>query len=141
MDLELAALVSSAATAIVSALATDGWEKAKDVAGEFWRRVHPERAEMVEAELVDTRAELLAAREAHNAEAEQHLVGEWHGRLRRLLAADPELAKELQRMLAELRSAAGAEDRAGAARIDMRARASGTGRVYQAGRDQHITER
>ncbi|MGW2183414.1 hypothetical protein ACWCXX_36340 [Streptomyces sp. NPDC001732] len=140
MDPELAALASSAATTMVGVLATDGWENVKSLVGRLWQRVHPDRAEVVEAELVETRTELLTARQTQDGEAEQHLVGEWHGRLRRLLAADPELAEELRRMVAELQSAA-AEDRAGAGPVDMRARASGHAKVYQAGRDQHITER
>jgi hypothetical protein len=43
----------------------------------LWRRVHPERAETVQAELEDSRAEVLIARQVGDEEIEQALVGEW----------------------------------------------------------------
>ena len=43
----------------------------------MWRRVHPERAETVQAELEDSRAEVLIARQVGDEEIEQALVGEW----------------------------------------------------------------
>jgi len=39
--------------------------------------VHPERAETVQAELEDSRAEVLIARQVGDEEIEQALVGEW----------------------------------------------------------------
>jgi hypothetical protein len=90
---------------VVQLLTTAAWERATSVVGGLWRRVHPERAETVQAELADSRAEVLAARQAGDEQVEQALIGEWQGRLRRLVAADPQLVDELRRVVAELRSA------------------------------------
>lgn len=57
------ALANTAGTTVVALLATDAWSTAKSAVDTVWRRFHPERAEVVEAELVDTRADLVAASE------------------------------------------------------------------------------
>ncbi|WP_423834872.1 hypothetical protein [Streptomyces manipurensis] len=62
MDAELVALTSSAATTVVGLLATDAWEQTKLAVARLWGLSRPEQAETVEAELVETRAELLAFR-------------------------------------------------------------------------------
>jgi hypothetical protein len=146
MDPTAISLATTAATTVVQLLATDAWEEAKGAVGTLWRRVHPQRAETVEAELVDARAEVLAARRAGEPEIEHDLVDEWRARLRRLLAADPAAAEMLRLLLEEVLNPA----LAGTGRVrgplpvdttDMRAIALDQGRVYQAGRDQHIHER
>lgn len=139
MDPELTALTSTAATTVVQLLATAAWEQATCAVGGLWRRVHPERAQTVQAELEDSRVEVLDARETRNEQVEQALVGEWQGRLRRLVAADPQLVDELRRVVAELRSAladAGAPPQG--TTITMQATTFGAGRVNQAGRDLHV---
>ncbi|MFD3482259.1 hypothetical protein [Streptomyces sp. NPDC058665] len=135
MEAELAALASSAATVVVQQLATSGWEKVQTSLGTLWRRVYPDRAGTVEAELEETRADVIAAREAEDAEAERGLVVEWRSRLRRLLVADPSLAAELRRVLEEFEPP---EPTAGDV-ITMTATASRGGRVIQGGRDVHVT--
>ncbi|MGB6162182.1 MAG: hypothetical protein WCF33_11015 [Pseudonocardiaceae bacterium] len=139
MDPELTALTSTAATTVVKLLATAAWERATDAVGGLWRRVHPERAETVQAELEDSRAEVLAARQIEDEQAELALVGEWQGRLRRLVAADPPLADELRRVVTELRSALADAEAPQSTTITMQATTFGTSRVNQAGRDLHIT--
>ncbi|MFB7739477.1 hypothetical protein ACFC08_35035 [Streptomyces sp. NPDC056112] len=143
MDPELAALASTAATTMVGLLASDGWETAKGWVGRLWRRgPRPEQADVLEGELVATRDEVRAARESRDEDAEQQLAAAWNVQLRRLLAGSPDLADEVRLMVEEMRSAAtaaGPGPQVGT--VDMRARASGHGRVYQAGRDQHINER
>ncbi|MFI6696888.1 hypothetical protein ACIBLA_35100 [Streptomyces sp. NPDC050433] len=135
MEAELAALASSAATVVVQQLATTGWEKVQTSLGTLWRRVYPDRAGTVEADLEETRAALIAARDAEDADAEQGLVVEWQSRLRRLLAADGSLAAELRRVLDEFEQP---EPAAGDV-ITMNATASGGSRVIQGGRDVHVT--
>ena len=140
MDSEVTALVSTGATTIVGLLATDGWEQARTAVGALWRRVHPERAEAVLADLDETRSTLLAARAAGDEQAGLALIGEWQGRLERLLTAFPDLAVEVRRvMVQELGPALAA---AGGARstVEMHAHASDQGKVYQAARDLHINE-
>lgn len=137
MDVQLAELASTAASTVVKALATDAWEQMKSALGSLWRRVHADRAETVEAELVEARAELLAARDNGDDQIESGLIGEWAGRLRRLLVANPDLVVELRAIVAALPSTPAAVD-GQSGQVEMRALASGQGRVYQAGRDMHI---
>jgi len=139
MDAELTGLASAAATTVVKLLATTGWEQAKTAVAGLWRRAHPERAETVQAELADSRTDVLAARQAGDEQAELALVGEWSGRLRRLVATDPALAAELRQLLAQLNAVLADVDPAHSATITMQATAFGHSRVNQAGRDLHIT--
>lgn len=136
MDAELVALASVAASTVVKLLATDAWEKAKTAIGTLWRRVHPERADAVEAELVETRADILAATESGDEESEQALIGEWQSRLRRLLSANPELAVQLRQVLDEQLIPALPGARSWSGSVDLRATASGHGRVYQVGQGE-----
>ncbi len=141
MDPELTALTLAAATTVVQLLTTAAWGQAKSAVGDLWRRAHPERAETVQVELEESRTEVLAARQIGDEQVEQALVGEWHSRLRRLLAADPQLADELRRVVAELRSALADADPSRDTTITMQATTFGSSRVNQAGRDLHITTR
>jgi hypothetical protein len=140
MDPALTALAATAATTLVAALATDAWERAKTAVGGLWRRVHPDHADTVEADLVETRAAVLEARRAGDEPAEQALAGEWQSRLRRLLAADPRLADDLRGILDELTPAPPEADRVRIGRIQMTATASDHGRVVQLGQGtQNVT--
>jgi hypothetical protein len=139
VDPELTALTSTAATTVVQLLATAAWKQAADAVGRLWRRAQPERAETVQAELGESRTEVLAARQTGDEQIEQALVGEWHGRLRRLIAADPQLADELRRVVEELRSVLADAEPSRDATITMQATTFGSSRVNQAGRDLHIT--
>lgn len=132
----------AAGTKVVALLATDAWETTKAAVGSLWRRVYPERVEVVEAELVEARAEVLAARARGDGQSEQALTGEWQGRLRRLFAADPQAAVELRRVLDELVARLPEAEQARMGTVEMTATASGDGRIYQVGQgSQHITER
>lgn len=101
--------------------------------------MRPERVATVQAELEDSRAEVLAAREVGDEQVEQALTGEWHGRLRRLVVTDPQLADELRRVVAELRSALADADPSRGATITMQATAFGNSRVNQAGHVLYVT--
>lgn len=135
MDPEIAALAGAAGTTLVSLLATEAWESAKDGFAGLWNRVRPERAEAVSAELEATRDDVLAARESNDRETEVELSAEWQGRVRRLLAAHPETTDELRRLLAELADSA---PQVAGPTVTQHATASGDSRVYQAGRDMHL---
>ncbi|MCX5097574.1 hypothetical protein OOK36_55040 [Streptomyces sp. NBC_00365] len=132
----------AAGTALVSAIAADAWQGARAGLVAVWRRVRPEQAEAVDAELAETRAQVLAAREAGAADTEQALVADWQLRIQALLRANPAVADELRHLLdTQLAPALSVEERSRIGTLVMRAEVSGSGRVYQAGRDQHITER
>lgn len=139
MDPEIAALAGTAGTTVVTLMVTNAWESARDGMVTLWRRFQPARAESIGEELEAGRADLLLAREAGDADSEAELTAEWQGRLRRLLLARPEAADALRQVLDELNPSSSGEP--AVQRIRLQAQASGSARVYQAGRDQHITER
>ncbi|GIH51656.1 hypothetical protein SAMN05421833_12966 [Microbispora rosea] len=135
-------LVLAAATAMVTAMTTEGWQQAREAVVALWQRARPERALAIEAELEETRAEVVTARQSGDRQAEQELVGDWQRKLRRLLAADPQLGDELRRILdQELAPLLPAPEQSRIRDITMTATARGHGRVFQAGRDQHIHDK
>jgi acyl-homoserine lactone acylase PvdQ len=130
MDPELMTLASAGGTALVTLIATDAWEKGKAVAGRLWARRHPERAEVIEGEVVETRETLLAARAEDGDRAEiieQQLATEWTSRLWRLVAADDALRDDLRAAVEELTAALGEQDRTRIDSITITATNSGEG--------------
>ncbi|MFF1844511.1 hypothetical protein OG763_10005 [Streptomyces sp. NBC_01230] len=136
MEPEIAALASSAGTTVVTLMATDAWQRLREGIASLWRREQAERAEAVAAELDATREDLLVAIAAGDQDVEGELQAEWQGRIRRFLTARPEVAEDLRRLLNEF--GPGSET---APAGTQHATASGRARIYQAGRDQHISER
>jgi hypothetical protein len=139
MGPEIAELARNAGTTVVTLMATQAWESARDGVVALWQRFQPARSESVGSELEATREDLLLARESGDADTEAELTAEWQARVRRLLLAQPEVADELRRILAELSPELPRQQPS--VEVRLRAEVSGSGRVYQAGRDQHITER
>lgn len=136
MEPEIAALASTAGTTIVTLMATDAWQRLRDGITALWRRGQADRADAVAAELDAGREELLAASASGAADLEGDLQAEWQGRVRRLLTVQPERAEELRLLLEEF-----APPPETAPSVTQHAAASGSARVYQAGRDQHVSER
>ncbi|MFJ9709258.1 hypothetical protein [Streptomyces sp. NPDC101234] len=136
MDPQIAAFAGTAGTTIVTLMATDAWQRTRDGVVAIWRRVSPERADSVAGELDQTREDLLVAQSGEDSQTETELRAEWQGRVRRLLLADPSIAEELRALLDELAP----HDKTSNSVVQMHAQATGNGRVYQAGRDQHIKE-
>ncbi|MFI9030263.1 hypothetical protein [Streptomyces sp. NPDC053560] len=137
MDPEIATLAGTAGTTLVTLMATEAWQGVRDGVVGLWRRARLDRADAVSAELEAAREDLLAARDSADEETEEELRRDWQGRIRRLLAARPDVADDLRALLDEV-----SPDAAPAAPvITQHATASGSARVYQAGRDQHIRER
>ncbi|MFE3327372.1 hypothetical protein [Streptomyces sp. NPDC059176] len=136
MDAEVALLAQSAGTTLVALMATDAWQHMRDGITRLWRRTQPERADTVAAELEAGREDVLAAIATDDQETLDELRLQWQGSVRRLLVARPAAVEELRALLDQLDP-----DGSAARQITQHATASGQGRVYQAGRDQHITER
>ncbi|GAA3377834.1 hypothetical protein GCM10020367_55090 [Streptomyces sannanensis] len=136
MDPEVTLLVQSAGTTLVALMATDAWHRTREGLTQLWRRMQPERAETVAAELEAGREDVLAAMAANDQETLSELRLQWQGLVRRLIVARPAAAEELRRLLDELDP-----DGTAARPVTQHATASGHARVYQAGRDQHIAER
>ncbi|MFE1010038.1 hypothetical protein ACFW4M_01875 [Streptomyces sp. NPDC058794] len=122
-------------------MATDTWQHARTAVVDLWRRTFPQRADTVEAELVEVREEVQSARRAGDDTVEQGLAEDWQRRLMRLLRQDPGMAAELQRVLDEvLVPSLPASEEEQVRSIVMNATASRSSRVYQAARDIHVTE-
>ncbi|WDO05968.1 hypothetical protein ME763_09960 [Streptomyces murinus] len=136
MDPEIAVLAGTAGTTLVTVLTTEAWQRARDGIAALWRRAEPDRAEAIAAELDVTRRDLLAAQGGGDLESRTELGSEWQGRIRRLLAAHPEEAEMVRRLLDDLGSYT-----PGGSIVTQHASASNHARVYQAGRDQSFGRR
>jgi hypothetical protein len=134
MDAELAVLASSAATTIVTLLATDAWDEVKAKVGALWRRFRPQEAHAVEAELTQGHLEIEGADETVTLAIARH----WESRLLRLLAADAAVAAELRHVVDEF--APIGEDRQVRGSVRQSAKASGRSTVIQIGGDATIGE-
>ncbi|MER5830691.1 hypothetical protein ABT116_07605 [Streptomyces sp. NPDC002130] len=139
MGPEIAELARIAGTTMVTLMTGQAWESAREGLVSLWQRFQPDRAEAVGGELEATREDLLLARRTGDDDTESELTAEWQARVRRLLVARPEVADELRRILAELSPQP--PEAQSVVEVRLRAEVSGSGRVYQAGRDQNITER
>ncbi|AXE82145.1 hypothetical protein [Streptomyces atratus] len=133
-------IVVAAATAVVDVMAVDAWQQTRAAVVDWWRRVRPAQADTVGVALDLSHTQILAARQVQDAAGEQAVVTAWRTRLQALVEEEPVLVGELRRLLDEELLPAVAAQQAAAAPVTMKATASGRGRVYQAGRDQHITE-
>jgi hypothetical protein len=122
---------------MVTMMATDAWQAARDGVIALWRRIQPGRADATAVQLDASREDALAAGVADDQQTLSELRAQWQGLFRRLVVAHPEAAAELRALLDELQQPGGSV----APVTAQRATASGHARVYQAGRDQHITER
>ncbi|MFI0976188.1 hypothetical protein ACH4SP_04060 [Streptomyces sp. NPDC021093] len=132
-----------AATALVGAMATDGWQRARDGIVALWQRVHPERAQTIEAELTELRDDVLAVRAQQDGDsrAEEGLAAEWERRLGRLLRQNAALEAELRRVLdEELTPLLPRQERERVTNIEMRAIAMDHGRNYLAAGDLHVND-
>ncbi|MFI1417942.1 hypothetical protein ACH4VX_08100 [Streptomyces sp. NPDC020731] len=140
MDPCLLTLAGTAGTSLVGLLVAEGWQQTRDGVVTVWHRFRPAAAEEVERELEASRTAALDAGGGDGPGPAGRLEGQWVGRFAALLGEYPEAAEELRELVEEWqrRSAGGQEVRGD---VRMEARAEGNGRVYQAGRDQHITGR
>src|SRR2546421_623205 len=86
-------IVAAFGTALVGAIATDGWQQVREAVTGLWRRVHPQpEGNGIGAELDELRDQVLVARRDGDAGVERALEGAWQLRLAQLLRADPALA-------------------------------------------------
>ncbi|MFJ8107454.1 hypothetical protein [Streptomyces sp. NPDC096132] len=120
-------------------MTTDAWQQARTLLVTWWRRVRPRQAGRVDTALVECRNRALAARREGDENAESHLVEAWESRLTALVRDEPALTDELRRLIdEEIAPLLSPEGDVRTGSHDFRAEASGHGRVYQAGHDQHI---
>ncbi|MGW1141638.1 AAA family ATPase [Streptomyces zhihengii] len=96
LDPVVLAVISSSLT---SSLGTEAWRQVRDNVVALVRSVRPEQARDVEAELDQTRLEVVAARSSGNSRREQELTMRWVGRLNRVFAGDEALDTASQHAL------------------------------------------
>jgi hypothetical protein len=96
--MNLEALGDAAGSALIRVAATDAWEAARVAIARLYRRVPLTRGEPGSAWLGDLQQRVLAARQHHDALAEQELETACQRHLRQLLLADPGIADELLRL-------------------------------------------
>ncbi|MCF1597682.1 hypothetical protein [Streptomyces muensis] len=137
MDPTLIALASAGGTAVVSAMATEGWNTLRSGVVTLWRQFRPDSADELERELDTTRSALVAA-QADEVELVRHaLQSAWQGRMLTLFLEDPAAAAEFEALLSRL----GDVGSPGMTSTSFHAEARDHGRVYQAGGNQFISER
>lgn len=134
-------VVETAGATLVALMATDAWLQARDGLVTLWRRVRPVQADEVSLALEETREEILVVRQDGDTQSEADLVRDWDRRLRRLLEQDPAVAEQLQQLLNEVRGSLPSDEQTAVPAPVFNTHVSGNGRVYNAGRDQHIHER
>ncbi|MFB7086709.1 hypothetical protein [Streptomyces sp. NPDC056296] len=140
MDPYLLTLAGTAGTSLVALLVGEGWQQTRDGVVTVWRRFRPQAAEEVERELEASRTAALDAADTDGSDPAGRLEGQWVGRFAALLGEHPEAADELRDLVAGWqRQASDGQRIDGGVRLE--ARAQDNARVYQAARDQHITER
>lgn len=133
-----ASLASSAAERLIDLLTKDGWAAVKASVVALWRHSRPDQ---VDADLDEAQSDLLHADEGGGGpQARRLLEAEWQARLARLFATRPDAVVEVRALMGgEL----GGADRAGqqtASSMTLKARVSGGGDAFQAGRDMRITK-
>jgi hypothetical protein len=132
-------IVVAAGTALVQAIATDGWKQVRDAVDGLWRRARSGgQPEDVSGDLEALRVEVLHARAAEDQDAEESLTGEWRSKLQRLLRADPDLAAALREVLDQVLTPALQPAQQERVQTILTGTASGHARLTQAGRDVNV---
>ncbi|MFD8546158.1 hypothetical protein [Streptomyces sp. NPDC059649] len=103
MEAELVQLATAGATTLVQQMATEGWATVRRRMAAFLARRRGAGDEAVlEGELDDSRADLVAAQEEGDQDGVAGVTAAWRLRLRRLLSEDPAAAAELRALLDEV---------------------------------------
>ncbi|WP_431926248.1 hypothetical protein [Nonomuraea jabiensis] len=97
----LSALAATAATTLVGAMATDGWESAKSGFSRLFSRRGQAELDRIDAQL-DTNAGRVARKDEDRVR--QALIGVWQLEVEDLLEEHPELAGELRDLVTELQA-------------------------------------
>ncbi|MGW2950211.1 hypothetical protein [Streptomyces eurythermus] len=137
MEPTLIALASAGGSAVVSAMATDGWQTLRSGVVDLWRRFRPDSAAELERDLETSRSALLAAPDTEIQPIRQALQSAWQGRMLTLFLEDRAAAAEFEGLLSRLTEAADSHR----TNNTFNAEARDHGRVYQAGGNQFISER
>ncbi|WFE29854.1 hypothetical protein O7623_12015 [Solwaraspora sp. WMMD791] len=130
MEAEIAGLVAAGASAIVGAMATDGWQVVKQRLARLFSRSQPQAYNAVLVDFEETRRDLLNAPTHERVRIASIHEGEWRARIRMLLVADQDAVREFRKVLEEIDSVSVGISADGAT---FSANAYDNGRVYQQG--------
>ncbi|MEV0382028.1 hypothetical protein [Nonomuraea sp. NPDC050643] len=120
MDPGPAALASTLASKWVET--PTAWEQTTKVIVKLRRRVYPDRAETVEAEMTKAHEQLIVARDASDDQVEENLLAAWRFSLLSLLASNPSMADDLRRVVPQSVTGAVEGPRQAIEQVEMRAR-------------------
>ncbi|GAA2297903.1 hypothetical protein GCM10010234_45450 [Streptomyces hawaiiensis] len=137
-------IVLAAGTALVSAMATDAWQRTAAAIADLWKRARDTEGEVIDPdrlpnELATLRTHVVRARTELDPEMEESLTGLWRLRLHALIEQNPSLVQDL-RSLVEESLLPEVDDRARVrveTLIQQSAKVSG-GTNYMAGRDMRV---
>ncbi|MGN5378719.1 hypothetical protein ACQ4WX_18810 [Streptomyces lasalocidi] len=136
MDPTLIALANAGGTAVVSAMATDGWQTLRSGVVDLWRRFRPDTAAELERDLDTARSALLTTADNEVEPVRQVLQSTWQGRMLTLFLEHQAAAVEFEALLSKFAEAGSTRPN-----ITFNAEARDRGRVYQANGNQFISER
>jgi hypothetical protein len=92
-------LALAAGTALVTAMAGDGWKGVKQGMVDLWRRAVPQSADGLPSDLDILRSEIVQAQQVQDAQLVHALEQSWQLRLHRQLLAHPAFAEDLRRTI------------------------------------------
>ena len=118
-------LAVMAATALVQAMVTDGWEGVRHRVARLFGRGQPDVA--IERRLDATRDQLTVAAPGDLEKAKAALAAQWETRFADLLADHPDAETELAALVKDIRAAVTAADHSVAAGADVTATAKSGG--------------
>ena len=119
------ALAAMAASALVQAMVTDGWEGVRHKVARLFGRGRPDVA--IERRLDATRDQLTAATPVDLETVQEALAAQWETRFADLLADHPDVEAELAALVKDIRPAATAADHSVAAGRNVTASAKSGG--------------
>ncbi|MCX4964552.1 hypothetical protein OHA98_06895 [Streptomyces sp. NBC_00654] len=118
-------------------MATDAWHRARDSVVALWQRFRPESADAVHVDFEGNRRVLVDSLPAGDEHKRAALIAAWNGYFLGLLVAQPNALDALRHLSTVLTQ----ENTSGPpSSLKMTAHASGKAQVFQAGRDQKITQ-
>jgi hypothetical protein len=128
----LMALAALAGNTVVAAATTDAWDAARRGFARLLGRGDPDRTQLAERRLAETREQLTVAAGADLEPVRSALQAQWVTRLADLLEEDPGVEDDLRALVQEIQaelpaSVVSAADHSAAAGRDMTIKASGGG--------------
>lgn len=126
-------IASRAATALVTAMVTDGWPWVRDRVGRLYKRRAAGDESEVLVDLDEMQERYLAAEAGSQAETARDLTSELRALIRTRLRSDPSFAAEFEALTSEITSRIG--EPGATPNVIQSGHATGFGTVMQAGRD------